>query len=192
MKRLLQFIKNKGYAAITATIFMLVVSLTTISGFTFFTLQEVNTNRAYVKSIDSQYISESGIEDAIYRIITQKQIDPSEVISVGNGSTAVTVTSSGNDRIITSKGVRDAFQRNLETTLSITTQGVSFFYGAQTGEGGLDMKNNSSVSGNVYSNGPITGSAGAVITGDAFVAVSTPPVINQSWETQNADFPVGT
>ncbi len=183
--------KKGGYAAITTTIFMLIIALTIITAFTFFTLQEVGTNRAYVKSINTHYISESGIEDAIYRIITQKQIDASETLGVGDGTTAVTVTSSGKNRTIRSEGKQSAFRHNLETTLVITTQDVSFVYGAQVGEGGLDMDNNSSISGSVYSSGSITGDTGAVITGDAFVAAGAPASINQSWTVQNADTPVG-
>lgn len=161
---------TKGYAAITAVIFMLLISLTIISAFTFFTLQEVKTNHAYVKSIDSHYISESGIEDAAYRIIAQKLIGASQMLGVGSGTTTVTVTTSGNTRVVESSGLRDNFQRNLQTTVETTPVGVGFYYGVQVGDGGLTMGNNAQVNGNIYSNGSIVGSNGATITGDAIVA----------------------
>ncbi len=178
---------TSGYAAITATIFMMVISLTIISAFAFFTLQEVNTNRAYIKSIDARSISESGIEDATYRIIAQKQIGASQMLGVGDGTTTVTVTSSGTSRIIRSQGVHDAFQSNLETTIDVISSGVNFFYGVQVGDGGLDMHNNAKVNGNIYSDGTITGSSGATITGDATVAGGIHPNPEVQWISDTAD-----
>ncbi|MEK9195292.1 MAG: hypothetical protein AAB975_02865 [Patescibacteria group bacterium] len=175
---------NKGYAAITATIFILVVSLVIISAFTFFTLQEVRTNRAYVESIDSHYVSESGIEDAAYRILAQKLIGASQTLGVGDGTTTVTVTTSGSSRTIRSEGVRNAFQKNLETTIAVTSSGVSFHYGVLVGAGGITMANGAQVNGNVYSNGSITG---GTITGDATVAggINTNPEVQ--WINNTVD-----
>lgn len=192
MKFLKKIRREQGYAMITMTMLTIIVSLSIISALTFFTLQEVKTNRAYIQSVESHYISEGGIEDAVYRILTGKQIGASEVLNVGSGATTVTVTTSGNKRTIRSEGLRNTYQRNLETIVDITTTGIAFNYGVQVGDGGLEMMNSSTISGSVYSNGTITGNTGATITGDAFVAVPTPPVINQSWEIQNADFKVGT
>lgn len=175
---------NKGYAAIMATIFMLVISLTIISAFTFFTLQEVSTNRAYVKSIDSHYVSESGIEDATYRILAQKQIGASQLLGVGNGTTTVTVTTSGLNRTIKSEGVSNTFQNNLETTISITASGVSFHYGVLVGEGGIVMGNGAQVNGNIYSNGSITG---GTVTGDATVAGGIYADPEVKWINDNAN-----
>ncbi|MDP3769392.1 MAG: hypothetical protein U1A25_00030 [Candidatus Sungbacteria bacterium] len=181
---------NDGYAAITMTILTMVISLTIIGAFTSFTLQEVKTNRTYIKSVESHYISEGGIEDMVYRVVSGKQTSASEILNVGNGATTVTVTTSGTKRTIRSEGVRDNYQQNLETTVDVTTTAVSFYYGVQVGDGGLEMANNSQINGNVYSNGNITGSMGTTITGGAFAA-STAAAVNESWEIQNADFDVG-
>lgn len=180
---------NKGYVAITMTILAMVVSLTIISAFTFFTLQEVKTNRAYIESVESHYISEGGIEDAVYRIITGKQISASETLGVGNGITTITVTTSGNKRTIRSEGLRDIYQRNLETAVDITTTAVDFNYGVQVGSGGLEMSNNSQINGNIYSNGDIIGNSGALITGDAIAAGGLPASPTVEWITHNADHP---
>ena len=185
-----QLKNNQGYAAITATLLMLTISLTVISAFTFFTLQEVNTNRAYTKSVDTHYVSESGIEDAAYRIVTGKKINASELLGVGNGTTTVTITTSGNDRTIRSEGVRNDFQNNMQTTINVTTQGVNFFYGVQVGDGGLAMDTNSTVTGSVYSDGSILGNNGAKITGDATVAggINASPDVQWANDTVNQSF----
>lgn len=165
--------KNEGYAALIATILTLVVSLTIIGGLSFFSFQEVNTNRAYVRSIESHYVSEAGVEDAIYRIIAGKQITSGETVGVGNGTTTVTVNTLGNQRIVRSEGKRDKSQQNLETIVEITTTGVNFLYGIHIGGGGLEMSNKSQVIGSVYSNGPIEGENSSTITGDAFAATTS-------------------
>ena len=183
---------SQGYAAITTTILMLVISLTIISAFTFFTLQEVNTNRAYTKSIDARYISESGIEDATYRIVAQKQIGASQQLGVGEGTSTVTVTTTGNARTIRSEGARNAFQQNLQTTVELSTTGVNFHYGVQIGDGGLTMAKDSRVNGNVYSNGDITGASGTTITGDATVAGGIFANPEVQWLTPNSDQPFAT
>jgi len=159
-----------GYAALTTTIITLVVSLTIISGLTFFSFQEVNINRAFIKSIESGYASEAGVEDAVYRVVTGKQTSTPETIAVGNSTATINITTSGNQRIIRSEGKRGVIQQNLEAKLDITSQRIGLIYGVQIGEGGLKMKNNSRVEGSAYSNGDIIGNSGAVITGDAFAA----------------------
>ena len=47
--------------------------------------------------------------------------------------------------------------RKVKTSL-ILGDGIAFRYGAQSGQGGLELQNSSSIIGNVYSNGPVTGS----------------------------------
>ncbi len=181
------FTVNKGYAAITVTIFMLVISLTIISAFSFFTIQEINTNRAYTRSVDARYVAEGGIEDATYRIVAQKQIGASGTIGLGNATTTVTVTTSGSSRVIESDGVRDDFQNNVQNIVDITSAGVNFYYGIQVGDGGLTMGNNAVVNGNIYSNGSIAGSSGATITGDATVAGGIYDNPEVQWISDNAD-----
>ncbi len=164
-----------GYAALTMLMLAIAVSLTVVGGFTFFSLQEVATTRAYTRSLEARAIAESGIEDGIYRVITGKQILASETLAVGNGSTTIILTTNGNEKTIRSEGRRSQNKRNLETHLSISTASVNFFYGIQVSDGGLKMSNNAVVSGNVFSNGSIVGSSGTTITGDAVVAGGIPP-----------------
>jgi len=162
--------QENGYVALTVTLLTMIVSLTIIGGFTFFALQEARTNTAFTKSVESRYIAEGGIEDMVYRVVSGKQYSASETLDVGNGTTTLTVSTSGTQKTIRSAGKRDNFQQNLETKVTIATDAVGFYYGAQVGDGGITMEQNSSVSGGVFSNGSIIGDNGAIITGDAFAA----------------------
>lgn len=169
------FITNEeqGYAALTAILLVLFSSLSIIGGLTFFSFQEVVANRAFVKSVDARAIADAGIEDALYRVMSGKQIGASETIAVGKGATTVTITTTSNTRMIRSAGSRENTRQNQEVFLDIPTIGVAFNFGAQVGDGGLEMEPNSSVIGGVFSNGNIIGANGAVITGDAFAAGSS-------------------
>lgn len=168
--------KNGGYAALTTTLITLAVSLTIVGGLTFFSLKEVSTNRTFTKSIVSRYISEGGIEDAAYRIVSGKQIGIQEVIDIGTGSTTILVTTLGNQKTVRSEGKKGNIQQNLEMKIETPSGSVtnaSFNYGAQIGSGGVEMSQNSEIQGSVYSNGRIRGpSSGSnvKITGNAFAA----------------------
>lgn len=165
-----------GYAAITATIITLVVAISVISSFTFFSLKEVASNRAYTKSVEAKYISESGIEDAVYRIVTGKQLGATETLAVGSGTATTIVTTDGSEKIVRSEGRRETTQQNLETRVEISgggSTGASFNYGAQVGSGGVEMSQNSRIQGSVYSNGSMIGpssGSNATITGDVLAA----------------------
>lgn len=180
--------KNSGYAAITMTLITLVVSLIVVGGFTLFSLKEVNINQAFTKSIESKYISESGIEDGLYRVVTGKQLQSSETLAVGTGSTTIIVTTVGGRKTIRSEGKRDTFRQNLETQVEVNTASVSFYYGVQVGEGGMEMESNAKVTGNLFSNGSIKGSGGAKITGDVIVAAGLTALPTMLWGTRDSDF----
>ena len=153
------------------TMLVIFASLTVIGGLSFFSLQEVVVNRASVRAIDAQMIAESGIEDALYRIASGKNIDSSETLETDRGTAAVTVTAAGTTRTIRSETTRNGVRQAMEVFLDIAAVADgAFHFGVQVGDGGLEMANNSSVAGGAYSNGPITGSNGATIGGDAFAA----------------------
>jgi hypothetical protein len=159
-----------GFAAFITIVLMVMVSLIVIAGFAFFALQEVKINRALTKSLSSYFVSEAGIEDALYRLLSGKQLSDGEVLAVGKGTTTIFYSSSGQNRIIRSEGFRETYRRNLETKVAITTDAANFYYGVQVGEGGLEMSENSEVIGNINSNGDVLGANGAKISGDAVVA----------------------
>src|SRR5204862_88423 len=102
-------------------------------------------------------------------------------------SGTITVSSAGTQKTINSEGVLANVYRTVETVIAQNISGAGFFYGIQVGDGGLDMGNSSTVNGNVYSNGNITGGNNAWITGTAAVAGGINASPSVSWTTQNAD-----
>lgn len=119
------------------------------------------------------YLSaDSGIHEVLYRLMSGKNVSDTENITLGSKSAQVVLsTITGGKQLISTANV-DGFIRNIKIKLSLGT-GVSFHYGIQAGRGGFELQNSSSVTGNVFSAGPIIGSGDNYIRGDAISAGPT-------------------
>lgn len=161
---------QNGQAMIIATIFFLVVSLTIIFGLTGPLVRETRSISDLQASRSSYFLSESGIEDVVYRLKNGLDVSGGSEILTLNGQTATTeIIDENGGKTIKTTGDWNDHIRKVQTRL-IPGIGVAFNYGVQTGAGGFTLNNNSGVNGNVYSNGNITGAPGAYITGSAFAA----------------------
>jgi len=145
-----------GQAAIVAILVILAVVLIMVGGVGLLTTNDLRGINNIVTSSQSYYVSESGIEDALLRISKNMSYSASYTLSVGSDSTLVEVTGPSNALVITSEGDVDNRIRKLSVNLTATSTStdISFNYGIQVGYGGLIL-DNSTVNGNVYSNGPI-------------------------------------
>ena len=160
---------TRGQAALLTVVLILLAVLIligTVSGLAF---REAKIAELDYKSRRSYFLSESGSEDAVYRLISGKSLPSSYELSLYGATTNVSVTDVlGGKEILSSAGL-DTLQRAVKSFLKIGT-GVSFHYGVQVGTGGLEMGNGSEIIGSVYSNGNIEGENNSTITGDAFLA----------------------
>lgn len=161
--------QKRGAAIITAIIFFVVVSVTMAVGLSSPVVREYVTARDFEKSKGAYYLSEAGMEDAVYRLKTAKTIGAQEVISLGGNTATTTITTvSALNKTIGSIGDIIRNTRRVKSTLTTTT-GESFIYGVWAGPGGVDLENSSTITGNLFSEGPIIGSnntiSGTVISG---------------------------
>lgn len=147
---------QRGFAAFYLTILILVVVFG-IAIFVFtLTLGEQKISRNIIKSTQSYYVSEAGIEDALLRLVKKMNWSSPYGLKVGNGSTTIEISGIvGGSRTITSTGNSSNRIRKIQVVYVVSTQEVSFYYGAQVGEGGMLMGNNARVQGNIYSNGNV-------------------------------------
>lgn len=169
---------KSGQAAIITVIFLLIIMLSAFSGFIGSALKEARAAEKNFRSRTAFFAAEAGVDDIVYRFKRGKKVSSSSSILL-NGSTAtITVNDFLGTKQINSSGEFLESFRFLRATL-FGGEGIDFYYGAQIGSGGLKMNNNSKIegasgiAGNIYSNGPIEGDNGAVITGDAVSAGST-------------------
>ena len=164
--------KNGGAAMMIVVFFFVFISLTILIGIITPVVREFRIVSGNLESKQSYFVTESSIEDTVYRILENKQIDDSEELVLGTSTATTNITTlSSSSKQISAQGDTDSHQRKLGIILS-TESGVSFNYGVQVGQGGIELEGSGTVNGNVYSNGPITGDSSAVITGTAISANS--------------------
>lgn len=181
-----RFQSNRGAAIITAVMFFVIISVTVAIGMSSPVAREYITVRDFEKSKGAYYLSESGSEDALYRIKGGIPISAQEVILLDGNTATTTITDvNATQKDVSSLGDILFNTRRVKASLT-TSSGVSFSYGVQAGDGGVVMKNSSSITGNLYSSGPVCagGKIGAdclngtnatdnTISGTVFVATTT-------------------
>lgn len=164
---------SKGQAMLMLVIFFSFVSVSLVLGIASPVVKEFANAKNLLLSKQSYYLAESGIEDGLYKLKSNKQISASETLVLGSSSviTNFTTISSSHKKL---ESLSDVYNRDRKLELIVNAGvGASFNYGIQTGNGGFTMAPGSGVIGNVYSNGFIQGSTGAFITGAAYSANST-------------------
>lgn len=159
------FPKNKnletGFAALFIAVLVLVITLGIGISITVFTISEQKISRDVVKSSQAYYAAESGIEDAILRLRKGMSWSSPYKLKVGDAWVTTTISNMvGGTRIITSEGNLLNRIRKVQTVYSISTDEIYFYYGAQIGDGGMNMGNNARVKGNVFSNGSVIAGSG--------------------------------
>lgn len=161
-----------GIASLLVIMLVLVGGLSIVLAFSFLILNELKTNRAFLNSNKAFYASESGIEDALVRLRPGGAlIVGSYGLTIDDSSATITISSLiGGSRTITSDGVNKIQKKRNEVLTKLAVTSVGFYFGAQVGEGGLEMGSNARINGNVFSNGDIVGSNGATASGTAKVA----------------------
>lgn len=127
-------------------------------------LRRAASARAFADARQGLYTISSASEDVAYRKIKGLAVGDSESLTVGGvTATAIITAVSGGQEVNTSaSGAR--FTRKSRVHLA-QGAGASFNYGMQAGAGGIDLLNTTSILGNVYSNGPVTGENRNVVKG---------------------------
>lgn len=168
--------QEKGAALLLSIILILSVSLIISLGLSSLTFHSLIGARNKIKSIQSYYAAEAGIEDSLLRIKNEMQFPSPNTLTIGDSSTSIEISEEliSGSWMITCQGDTDNRIRKLTVTYSKTTGEVSFYYGAQVGQGGIIMGNNSQIQGNVFSNGSIlpSGGGGGEVINTAIVALN--------------------
>ena len=151
------FRDSRGQVVITAVVFFLLIATTVGTGVINPVLRQVSQANDFVRTRGSLFASQAVNEDALYRIKGNKKFTSPSTLSINYYTATATSTAVAGGLQIDSSGGAFNLVRNIQTHLT-SGSGTSFNYGVQAGEGGLILENTSSVSGNVYSNGPILGS----------------------------------
>ena len=158
-----------GQAFMVAVLLILFAMLTLITLAATLALSSARISELDFKSKRSYFLSESGIEDAVFRLKRGKNLPASYTLALYGANTTITVNNIiGGKDIQSAADIKDV-HRIVKTSVKQGT-GASFGYAVQVGDGGVLLENSSMIIGNLYSNGDIEGKNTAQITLDAFAA----------------------
>lgn len=194
-----QLIHQSGQMLVLSLVVVAVVMVSTlalIGGSKLFYENTTYTNR----SAQAVNLAEAGLDKAVASInATGGNYSGEAETILGDGSYSVTITTpNSGTKVIESTGFipSKTNPKVKETIKAVVSKGVgiSFNYGVQVGEGGLEMSNETTVNGSVYSNGSISMGNNAEVTGDVYVAGGTAPSADQQHDCVDpncADFIFG-
>lgn len=137
-------------------------------------------NASYTQDVEkATALAEAGIDKAIAtlnKLGGNYNPNPDQETNLGDGTFTIKITSKdAATKIIEATGYipnkTDYKVKRIATIETSKGTGVSFVYGVQVGDGGLEMKGQNTITGSIYSNGSIIVSGPQnEITGDAWVA----------------------
>lgn len=179
---------EKGQIIVLTLVVISLVLFTTLFIISGSLLYSQNTNFS-LQSAQAINLAEAGVDKAIASLNSSAgSYTGDSATTFGSGEYSVTVTTLGNNKVIESTGYIPS-KDNAKAKKVVKVQvskgtGVSFKYGVQVGEGGLQLGANNKVIGSVYSNGNITANNDNEITGDAWIARGTKPTADQSTDCE--------
>jgi hypothetical protein len=185
---------SRGYILLTSLVFTGILLMVS-SGLITYTTQYARSERKVIADTQALALAEAAVDKAIAQLNANGGYTGETNTPLGGGTFTISVSSinSTNKRITATGYIPDntdpVSTRTIKVTANIDTSLVAFRYGVHSGQGGVNMNNNSEIEGNLYSNGNVTGSG--VIGGDATVASNAAPLLDQQWTTQNGTTNLG-
>lgn len=174
IQSLLPTTSERGAAALIAIVLFIATSTTVVFGVGGPIIRQVGIEANTRRSGTSYYLAEALLEDVVYRTKNGMNVSDDEELTIDGytATSAIVDTQNGKEMVVT--GDVNSIIRKARAELVID-EGVAFNYGVQVGNGGFDISGGGRVIGNVYANGPIIGSNGPTIEGDAISATTAPP-----------------
>lgn len=193
-------IRERGQIMVIVFVAVGVVLFTVLSVIAGAQIYHQNAEYA-LESEKATALAEAGLDKAVNSLNkTGGAYNGETDISLGDGVYSVKlIAKDAATKIVEATGyVPNSTQPRSKRTIRVEVSkgvGVSFVYGIQVGEGGLELGNNNEVQGTIYSNGNITAGNNNLITGDAWVAGGPAGSADQETDCSGAnctDFIFGT
>lgn len=150
---------TNGFAALLIIFVLGMVSIVVSSGLILTGYNESQMARSGASGVSAYYVAHSGIEEAIYKLGFDSGYTGG-TLTVDRGTASITISSTGNpkERIINSVGTLGPYVRRIHAVVKYTSLIPGIDYAVWGGEGGVELDNNTTIVGNVYSNASIKGS----------------------------------
>lgn len=152
---------QKGYIISLVTFFVLIIMTSMAVSIAFLATGSQKKITNEVKSTQSYFAAEAGIEDALFRLKKNPSLPPiSYDMDVNGSAVSVDIPSTvGTSKSVKSQANNGGIFKTILMVCSVAnTSDASFYYGVEVGKGGLEMSNGSRIIGNVFSAGNISGS----------------------------------
>lgn len=181
---------SRGSIFIFALIVTAMIMTVTTAFFNYYG-SAVRAERVSLAGAQAQALAEAGIDKAVYELNQSSGYTGENNTALGLGvfSVAISTIDSNTKRLTVTSAVPNLAHptatRVIKANVAINSSAVSFRYGVQVGQGGVSMSNNSTITGNMFSDGDIAGSG--TITGDATVALGVDTIADQQSTAQNSD-----
>ncbi|HSE35371.1 MAG TPA: choice-of-anchor R domain-containing protein [Candidatus Paceibacterota bacterium] len=163
---------NRGAALLISIMFFFGISIAILMSGTGSVMTELASYRTLSKSKFSYVASEAAVEDALYRVANNRQISANEIYVLNGATSTLAMTLlSGTEREFYTIG--DASGRIRKVYMRATNTGggsINLNYAVQVGEGGVEVENNASVTGNIHSGGPLNGESNTVVNGNVTIS----------------------
>lgn len=161
--------REGGQVMLVITLFLLAGSLAIVATLMALVRSQLVVTTELTLSKETFIFTEGALEDVVYRHKNALTVAATETLSEGAITVVTTTTNTADGKIVLAIGNEDGRIRKIRSEL-IEGDGASFSFGVQTDNGGIILENNSSIDGNIYSNGPILGSGLNLVKGSAVSA----------------------
>jgi hypothetical protein len=174
--------KKHGQVFLGLILIILVIYLMLV--LTYFNSNGLNTFLVYKENLNQKafYLADSGINYAIFQIKQNLSWQGTGgEFNFEDGSFEVNILNdNGSEKTIESTGYfpnKSNFKakKTIRATLTKSPGVSSFYYGAQSGTGGIELNSNAIIFGNAYSNSNIVCNSNSYISGDGFAVGSITP-----------------
>ncbi|MCA9397904.1 LamG domain-containing protein, partial [candidate division WWE3 bacterium] len=157
----------------------------------------VYTQGREILSEKVESITEGGLDKAIWELNQNGLYAGETGTSFGDGTFDIAISNiNGSTKLITATGyipnsVTPITTKTIQIEALSSGNVISFPYGLQAGEDGIEVGIGASIDGSVYSNGNVTVGAGSDIASNVWVAGGVGPTINPSFE-ENGNASLGS
>ncbi len=163
--RILKHKKEQGFVIMFLAIVILIAMVFVGASVSALVLFQIKILSEITNSTQAYFAAEAGVEDMVLRVISGMNTSVTSTLELGGVRATTSLSSSaGGTRTVISRGQARESAKKVRAIVDMNTTGISFFYGAQAGDGGIDMEANSKIHGNVFSNGTIR-----ALTGTAYI-----------------------
>lgn len=161
-----------------AMLFFIMFFVVTASALTFMLSRSAGSDMFLVSSLVSSkqaYLTaESGLEDVVFRTISGDTVSSTTTLNSLVGIATTSVIYNSVTDIYTVRSVAKVGRTNKIDVVELSAgAGTAFNYGLQAGNGGFELVNSASITGNAFANGEIEGQGSSMVYGDVISAGPT-------------------